>query len=301
MASILITGGTGLIGKQLTSSLQNKGHKVSILSRNTSKKPNVYQWSINDSYIENEAILNADYIIHLAGAGIADKRWTKTRKKELIDSRVDSTNLLFNKIQELNHNLKGFIAASGIGYYGATTSSTIYSEKDAPGNDFISKICKLWEKASLKFSTIDVRTVILRTGIVLSNKGGALPKIVKPIKLGFGAALGKGNQYMPWIHIDDLCNMYVEAIENNKIEGIYNAVSPSHVNNIELTNIIATYLKKKILLPNVPSFVFKILYGEMSKILLEGSRVSSKKVEKTGFKFKHSSTQDTIKNILTNY
>jgi uncharacterized protein (TIGR01777 family) len=300
MASILITGGTGLIGKQLTSLLQNKGHQVSILSRNTSEKPNIYQWSIQDNYIENEAILNADYIIHLAGAGIADKRWTKTRKKELIDSRVDSTNLLFKKVKELNPNLKGFIAASGIGYYGATTSSTIYSEKDAPGNDFISEICKLWENASFQFSNINIRTVVLRTGIVLSNKGGAFPKLIKPIKLGFGAALGKGNQYMPWIHIDDLCNMYVEAIENNKIEGIYNAVSPAHVNNIELTNIIATYLKKKILLPNVPSFVFKILFGEMSKILLEGSRVSSKKVEKNGFIFKHSNTQNTIKNILTN-
>lgn len=299
MASILITGGTGLIGKHLTTLLNKKGHQVSILSRNTSKKSTVYQWNIKENFIEDEAIIKADYIIHLAGAGIADKRWSKDRKKVLINSRVASTNLLFNKVKELNPNLKGFIAASGIGYYGATTSAKIYTEKDSSGTDFISEICNLWEKASLQFSTINIRTVILRTGIVLSNKGGAFPKLIKPIKFGVGAALGTGNQYMPWIHIDDLCNLYVESIENLEFEGVYNAVVPEHINNIELTKMAAQYLNKKIILPNIPSLVFKIIFGEMSKILLEGSRISSKKTEKNGFKFKYPTLKEALKNLIS--
>jgi len=299
MASILITGGTGLIGKHLTTLLKEKGHQVSILSRNTSKKATVYQWNIDENYIEDEAIINADYIVHLAGAGIADKRWSKDRKKVLIDSRVASTNLLFNKVTALNPNLKGFIAASGIGYYGATTSAKIYTEKDSSGNDFISEICKLWEKASLQFSANNIRTVILRTGIVLSNKGGAFPKLIKPIKFGIGSALGTGNQYMPWIHIDDLCNLYIESIENLELQGVYNAVAPQHINNIELTKIVAKHLKKKIILPNIPSFVFKIIFGEMSKIILEGSRISSKKIENTGVKFKYPTLKEALKKLIS--
>lgn len=298
MASILITGGTGLIGKKLTTLLEAKGHQISILSRRESKKDLVYKWDISDNFIENEAILNADYIIHLAGAGIADKRWTKQRKKVLIDSRVDSTNLLLKKVKKLNPNLKAFIAASGIGYYGATTSSKIYTEKDHPGNDFISKICTLWESASLQFSTINIRTVIFRTGIVFSNHGGAFPKLIRPIKLWVGAALGNGKQYMPWIHIDDLCAMYMYAIENTKVNGVYNAVSQEHTTNYKLTKDIATVLSKKIVLPSIPAFIFKLVFGEMSKILLEGSRVSSQKIKEIGFKFQYPRLKETLNKLL---
>ena len=285
MASILVTGGTGLIGSNLCNLLKSKGHNVLILSRGKTKKTNVFHWDIEKKHIDNEAIINADYIIHLAGAGIADKRWTKSRKKQLIASRVDSTNLLFEKVKELNPNLKGFISASGIGFYGAITSKKIFQENDAPNNDFLSKICILWEKEVYKFNSLNIRTVVLRTGVVFSKEGGALEKIIKPIKLGAGASLGSGKQYMPWIAMEDLCNMYVSAIENIEIKGIYNAVAPEHITNEELTKSIAKTLKKPLWLPNIPSFFLKIILGELAVILLEGSRVSSEKIKKTGFNF----------------
>jgi len=299
MTSILITGGTGLIGKHLCNVLRSKGYKILILSRNKTNNPNTYYWNISENYIDPKAIQTADYVIHLAGSGIADKRWTKKIKKELIDSRVKSANLLFSKIKTLNPNLKGFISASGIGYYGAITSEKIFKETDVSGNDFLATVCKIWEEASNQFNSLNIRTVILRTGVVFSKKGGAFEKMSQPIKLGFGSPIGTGNQYIPWIHIDDLCNMYVEVIENNELNGIYNAVAPDYVTNEFLTKSIATILHKKAWLPNVPSFMLKLIFGEMAVILLEGSRVSSEKIKSAGFKFKYSFLPEALKDLNT--
>ncbi len=298
MAIILITGGSGFIGKKLSNLLKEKGYKVFILSRTKSNHPNTFYWNLKENYIDEQAIIQTDYIIHLAGASIADKRWTKERKKVLINSRINSANLLFNKVKELNPNLKGFIAASGIGFYGATTTEKIYEENDTSGDDFISEICKLWEKASLQFNSINIRTVIFRTGIVFSNGGGAFPKLFKPIKFGFGAVLGNGKQYFPWIHIDDLCDLYLESIENKELKGIYNAIAPNYCTNKQLTKKIANTLGKKIWLPNIPSFIFKLFFGEMSIILLEGSRVSSKKIKDTGFKFNFRNLETALKDLI---
>ena len=299
MTSILITGGTGLIGKHLCNVLRSKGYKILILSRNKTNNPNTYYWNISENYIDPKAIQKADYVIHLAGAGIADKRWTKKIKKELIDSRVKSANLLFSKIKTLNPNLKGFISASGIGYYGAITSEKIFKETDVSGNDFLATVCKIWEEASNQFNSLNIRTVIFRTGVVFSKKGGAFEKMSQPIKLGFGSPIGTGNQYIPWIHIDDLCNMYVEAIENNELNGIYNAVASDYVTNEFLTKSIATILDKKAWLPNVPSFILKLIFGEMAVILLEGSRVSAEKIKSTGFKFKYPFLLEALKDLNT--
>ncbi|WP_457618592.1 TIGR01777 family oxidoreductase [Lutibacter sp.] len=255
---------------------------------------------MNENYIDIKAITTSDYIIHLAGAGIANKRWSKSRKKGLIDSRIKTTNLLYEKVKELNPNLKGFIAASGIGFYGAITSSKIFTEKDENGGDFLSLVCKLWEKASNQFNTLSIRTVIFRTGIVFSKNGGALQKIIKPIKLGFGSPIGSGNQFMPWIHLEDLCNMYIEAIENPSLKGIYNAVAPQHITNKFLTQEITKILKMKIWLPKIPSLVFKIIFGEMAIILLKGSRVSSDKISKTGFKFKFPDLESALLHLHLN-
>ena len=296
MASILVTGGSGFIGRTLCDLLRENGHTVLVLSRTKTDKPNTFYWNLQERYIDPEAIIKADYIIHLAGEGIADKRWSLQRKKDLINSRVETANLLFEKVKELNPNLKGFIAASGIGYYGATTSEKIYNENDAAGEDFISEICKVWEKASLQFDAINIRTVIFRTGVVLAKEGGALKKLSQPIKLGVGAPIGSGEQYIPWIHLNDLCNMYVEAIENRKFKGIYNAVAPEHITNKSLTKIIAKKLKKPLWLPNIPSFVMKILLGKMAIIILEGSRVSSEKIMATGFKFKYPNIKEALDN-----
>lgn len=299
METILITGGTGLIGKQLRHLLNSKGYNVTILSRSKSNNPNTYLWNIRNEFIDQKAIEQANYIIHLAGAGIADKRWSKKRKKDLIDSRVNSTKLLFKKVAKFNPNLKGFIAASGIGYYGAITSEKNYRENDVAGTDFLANVCKLWEAESQNFNTINIRTVILRTGIVFSKNGGAFEKISKPIKLGIGAPLANGKQYMPWIHIEDLCNIYINAIENNKLNGIYNAVSPESITNKELTNSIAVCLNTKIRFPNIPKIVLKIVLGEMSVILVEGSKVSSEKIEATSFKFKYPFIKSALNNLIS--
>jgi uncharacterized protein (TIGR01777 family) len=295
MTKILITGGTGLIGKQLQKKLQEKSYEVAILSRNPTSK-NEFLWNVNEGYIDEKAFENTGYIIHLAGAGIADKRWTTERKKELINSRVKSTNLLLKKIKEYQIPLKGFVSASGIGYYGAVTSDKIFTEEDNPENDFISKICVEWEKSVHQFQEFEIPTTILRTGIVLSKNGGALQKMNTPL---FLSALGSGNQFMPWIHIDDLCNLYIKAIENNEFTGIFNAVAPEHQTNQSFTKTLGKVLKKSVLPMNAPSFVLKSTLGELAYILINGSRVSSKKVEESGFQFQFKTLRDSLGNLYS--
>ncbi|WP_417785321.1 TIGR01777 family oxidoreductase [Tenacibaculum sp.] len=292
MGTILITGGTGLIGKELTKKLTSKGYVVNILTRSP-KKNNEFRWNVKESFIDKDAFTNVEYIIHLAGAGIADKRWTNERKKELIDSRVKTTTLLFNKVQEYQIPLKKFISASGIGYYGAITSDKIFTENDKPENDFISKICMKWEAATRQFQQIGVPITILRTGVVLSKNGGALQKMNTPL---FLSALGNGKQYMPWIHIDDLCRLYIKAIEDNNFSGVYNAVAPEYQTNESFTKLLGKVINKPVLPMNAPSFILKTALGEMAYILLKGSRVSSKKTNST-YNFIFPSLKTALTNI----
>lgn len=298
MSTILITGGTGLIGKQLTKLLIKKGYTVNLLSRTKTAKNNTFYWNLEQNFIEEEAIKTCDYIIHLAGANIAEKKWTTKRKQLLIDSRVKTANFLFEAVKKRNPTLKGFISASGIGYYGAITTAKIFTEEDKPSNDFISRICIEWENATKQFEIINIRTVILRTGVVFAEKESALQKITMPIKFGFGGAIGTGKQSMPWIHITDLCEIYAAAIENNNLTGIYNAVAPEAITNKELTIRIANFLKKPLWLPNIPSFFMKLLFGEMAVILLKGSHVSSQKIQKTGFKFQFPTLKEALDKIF---
>ncbi|OSY88227.1 epimerase [Tenacibaculum holothuriorum] len=276
MVKVLITGGTGLIGKELQKIITNKGYEVVILTRSP-KRNNEFLWNISENHIDEEAFNGVTHIIHLAGAGIADKRWTTDRKKELINSRVQSANLLFKYVKNLQISLKGFISASGIGYYGAKTSDIIFTEDDKPENDFISKICQQWEKAALQFKKLDIPVSILRTGVVLTKTGGALSKMNTPL---FLSALGNGQQFIPWIHINDLCNLYVEAVENTNFVGIFNAVAPEHQTNESFTKILGNTISKPVLPLNAPSFILKTALGEMAYILLNGSRVSANKTSK---------------------
>ncbi len=292
MAKIVITGGTGLVGKALEKILNERNHEVCILTRNPKQK-NHYKWDLATNFIAPEALENADYIIHLAGAGIADKKWTDVRKKELISSRVDTVNLLFKKIQEQKTNLKGFISSSGISYYGAITTENIFEEDDKAGHDFISKICVEWENAAHQFSALEIPITILRTGVVLSNNGGALKKMNTPL---FLSALGTGKQYIPWIHIDDLCMMYVQAVEDNNFSGIFNAAAPEHHTNASFTKTLGKVLRKFVTPFNVPKFILKLAVGELAVIVLEGSRVSTKKIE-TRFSFKFPSLKDALADI----
>ncbi|MGJ8744748.1 TIGR01777 family oxidoreductase [Polaribacter sp.] len=291
MAKIIITGGTGLVGKRLSKLLIDKNNDVVILSRNP-KNTNEFKWDISAQYVDEKALVNADYIIHLAGAGIADKRWTKERKQIIIDSRVKSANLLFDKIKELKIDLKGFISASGIGYYGAITSDLVFEETDNVGADFLGEVCQKWEHAAHQFSTENIPVTILRTGIVLSDKGGALEKMKTPII----APLGSGKQFLPWIHIDDLCNIFLKTIEDN-LEGIFNAVAPEHHTSKTFSKAFAKSLKRPFLAIGVPGFLLKLMFGEMAIILLTGSRISAKKIEKNGYSFRFKTLKKALNNL----
>lgn len=299
MAKVLITGGTGLVGQHLSKMLLSKGYEVAILGRTkkTGTTIPMFYWDVNKNIIDKEAIKSVDYIIHLAGVNIAGKRWTKNRKQEIIDSRVKSTKLLFNNIDP-NHKLKAFISASAIGYYGIITSNHIFTETDPPANDFLGETCRLWEDSANKFQNQGIRTVKIRTGIVLSIQDGALSKMIKPFKLGFGSALGSGKQFMPWIHIDDLCEIYIKAIEDSEMNGAYNAVAPKHINNIEFSQEITKRLKRPFWSVNIPAFLLKLHLGEMADILLKGSRVSPDKIIASGYNFKNPTLKSALKKLL---
>jgi uncharacterized protein (TIGR01777 family) len=296
METVLITGGTGLICNQLTFLLKSKGYEVIHLSRNISKKQHAptYLWDVEKKTIDAQAIEKADYIIHLAGAGIGDKRWTTKRKKEIINSRINSANLLFEAIKNSNKKIKAFVSSSSFGFYGAITTSTIFFEQDKAANDFLGHTCKLWENSTLPISEMGIRTVIIRTGVVLGKNASALEKIMVPVKLGIGSPIGDGKQYMPWIHLDDICGIYLKAIKDNQMTGIYNAVAPEHITNAIFMKTVADVLKKPFIFPNVPAFIIKLIVGEMSVIVLKGSKVSPQKIMAAGFKFKFT----TVKNAL---
>lgn len=275
------------MGKHLSKKLKEKGYSVAVLSRTSKKDVDIptYSWDIEKKQIDKEAIETADCIIHLAGASIAEKRWTAKRKQLIIDSRVKSGQLIFDKVKENKNKLKIFISASAIGYYGAVTSDKIFSETDPPANDFLGETCKQWEQSADRFEELGIRTVKIRTGIVLSKQGGALEKMITTVKMGIGSPLGSGKQYMPWIHIDDLCGIYIKAIEDAQMNGAYNAVAPNHKTNSDFTKEMAHVLKKPLWLPNVPSIALKIIFGSMSAIILKGSRVSSEKIKAAGYNF----------------
>lgn len=300
-STILITGGTGLVGQALRQKLIAKGYAIKLLStsKNKCNGIDVFYWNLENEQLDERALENIDYIIHLAGANISDKRWTAQQKKVIIDSRTISTNLLLNELKKRNKTLKAFISSSATGYYGAITSEHIFLETDQNEQDFLGKVCNQWEAGVEEISALGIRTVKLRTGVVLSNKGGALKKLIAPARWGLSAAMGSGKQYLPWIHIDDLCNMYIHCLENNHIQGVYNAVAPQHITNKDFTKELAVSLNKPYFLPNIPYFLLKTVLGEMSLIILEGSRISCEKIIATGFQFKYKAITEAL-HSLTN-
>lgn len=295
MRKVLITGGSGLVGRRLSFLLKSRGYEVRILSRSNNPKNSykTFLWNISEKTINDSAFEDLNHIIHLAGAGIADKRWSEKRKKEIIASRVASTNLLYNTVKRLKTPLDSFISASATGYYGAITSETIFEEKDKPAKDFLGKVCSLWEDSIFQFNEIKIRTVALRTGIVLSKDGGALKKMKTPII----TSLGNGKQYMPWIHIDDLCELYIKAIEDQEFKGAFNAVSSEHICNLSFSKKVSKIFNHPFLAVGTPSFILQIVFGEMSTIILNGSRISANKIKQAGFKFKFENLEKALKNL----
>ncbi len=308
MATILITGGTGLVGRALSSALLEKKHNVIILTRSTkqmaiSPQPKNgiqwVQWNVEAQTIDKDAVAKADYIIHLAGAGVADKRWTKKRKQEIVDSRVKSGALLVTALSEIENNVKAVITASAIGWYGAdpVIPNPIPFLEDAPADTaFLGDTCRQWEQSIEPVTQLKKRVVKLRIGIVLSKDGGALKEFIKPLQFGVAAILGNGKQMISWIHIDDLVNMFMAAIENENMNGVYNAVAPKPVSNKELTLELARSRKKFFIPFYVPSFILKLLLGEMSIEILKSATVSSTKIQQAGFNFKFPDIKSALKN-----
>ena len=300
--NVLLTGGSGFIGSYLTKVLIDNGFSVSVLSRSDRKNTDLitfYKWNLEHNYIDEEAVLKADYIVHLAGEGIVEKSWTTKRKKALLESRIQPIDLIYAVLKKNNKLLDAFISASAVGIYGAVTNEEICTEESPAENDFLGITCQKWEAASDKITSLGIRTVKIRTGIVLGKKDGFLKKLSPGFKAGFGTILGTGKQYLPWIHVEDLCNIYLKAIQDEQINGVYNATVLDNTSNETLSKTLANLYGYTIWLPKIPAFVLRLFLGEMSQVVLNGQRVSSEKIKQRGFKFRFKNLEAALSDCLS--
>jgi len=301
MATISITGGTGTIGRTLGQFLLDKGHQVIVLCRAVPKnKQKGIQYALWNPYkreLDATSLANTEYLINLAGAGVADKRWTSSRKQEIAESRIASGETLVQFLQTKPNVVKGIISMSAIGWYGPDRGK-IFSEEDPAYDDFLGATCKAWEQSIAPVSALGKRLVILRTGIVLTKEGGALPEFTKPVQFGVAPILGSGKQMISWIHVQDLCRMIEWGMEHEEIKGIFNAVSPHPVNNKTMMLTIARILRGRFFIPiPVPAFVLKLMLGEMSIEVLKSATASSKKAEDAGFAFRFDQLEKALEDL----
>lgn len=302
METILISGGTGLIGSRLRDLLIDQGFKVIILTRNVKKFTNSSQvqyaeWDPEERNIDASVFDAADHIIHLAGEGVADKRWTRKRKKEIIDSRVNTAQFLAVCLNKYPNKVKTILAASAIGWYGpdpAVPNPNPFLESAPSYQDFLGTTCKKWEDALHEFETLNKRLVIFRTGIVLSNNGGAYPQFKNCVGPGITAILGRGGQMISWIHIHDLASMYRYALINSSLHGVYNAVAPTPVSNEQLIREIELNKNRKQIKLHIPEFILKVVLGELSIEVLKSCTVSSAKITEGGYEFKYQTIEEAI-------
>lgn len=298
--TVLITGATGLIGRHLTQLLLNEGYIIHTLSRKGIPEwPEIksFSWDPEKGIIDKKCVENVDAIVHLAGESIAGKPWTSSRKQKIITSRTASIRLLYKLIQSNPlSKVNTVISASAMGYYG-DRADEILTEEAQPGNDFMAQTCISWENAVSEGELLGLRVVKLRTGIVLTSEGGALPQLAGPVRAGFGTALGSGKQWMPWIHIDDAVRMYKFVLNNDEASGNYNQCSPIPVTNRQMTSAIADVLGKPLWLPGVPAFILRIALGEMKAVILNSTRTSANKIINLGFRFRFNDLGEALQNI----
>jgi len=302
MNTVLITGGTGLVGTRLSQMLHDKGYRVIHLSRKEqlqAKFP-AYRWDINEGFIDPAALDKADHIVHLAGASIIGPRWTKHRKKVIIDSRVNSLKLLAQQLKTLDKLPQSFIAASAVGYYGNTGDKVITEQSPPSQTGFLSETCVRWEVAADDIAAINIRLVKLRIGIVLSTIDGALPKMMISFKANVGTWFGNGQQYYPWIHIDDLASMFIQAIEKKDMRDVYNATAPNPVTNKDFIKTLSKALDKKSLLIATPSLVLRLAMGEMADTILHGNRVIPERMLAENFQFQHPNLEEALRDLILN-
>ncbi len=308
MPIVLISGGTGLIGTNLTRHLIEKNYDVIILTRDKDKssgnpKISYAYWDIKNQEIDAEAIRKADHIIHLAGAGVMDKRWTKKFKTQIIESRTKSSELIVEALGKNSHHIKSFVSASAIGWYGGDFNPLIrkegFVETDPADKDsFLGETCLLWESSVDPIAELGIRLTKVRTGVVLSNEGGAYKEFKMPVKFGIAGILGSGKQVVSWIHIDDISRMYIELMENESTSGSYNGVAPMPVTNKKLTLLIAETLKGRFFIPiHVPEFFLKLIFGQQSIEILKSATISDKKIKATGFTFLYPSIDAAVEEL----
>jgi uncharacterized protein (TIGR01777 family) len=300
MEKILIGGGSGFIGKALSEKLTSEGYDINIFTRNPDQDSpyKLFYWNPPENFADDKAFEGISCIINLTGENISGKRWSKKQKEKIEKSRKESTELFRQKINDHKLNIKKYISSSAIGYYGTFNSEKIFKEDDPPGNDFLSEVCMIWENAVNKIKDDGIQTAILRTGVVFNKEGGAFPKLIQTLKYNNLAVLGSGKQYIPWIHIEDLTSMILYLIKNNKLTGVYNAVGPVSYTQKTILKKIQEYSKKKMILTKIPGFILKLIFGEMASILLYGSRISSEKIEKSGFEFKYRKFEDALTELI---
>ena len=299
--TILITGATGLIGQEIVKQCHAEGITVHYLTTSKSKLSTDtnykgFYWNPNNNEIDHTCFEGVSAIINMVGASIS-KRWTASYKKEILESRTKTAQLLQDTIKTHNYKIDQVVSASAIGIY--PTSLVNYYEEDNTeiSESFLGKVVHEWEAAVDGFKSLGCKVAKIRIGLVLAEEGGALPEIVKPIKFGAGAAFGSGEQWQSWIHVEDLAALFVFALQNN-FEGIYNGVAPNPVSNEELTKAAASVLSRPLILPNIPKFAMKLVLGEMHILLFESQRVSSQKIEATGFNFKFANLRPALEDLL---
>ncbi len=298
---ILITGATGLIGQEIAKQCLENNYTVNYLTTNRAKikrtkNYNGFYWNPETQNIDKNCFKNVDAIIHLAGATIS-KRWTLEYKENIVSSRKNATTLLINALKGESHTIKHVISASAIGVYPDSLSNYYDESYKGKGDSFLNYVVKEWEGSIDDFSKLHIPVCKIRIGLVLSNNGGALPEMIKPIRYGLGSVFGSGKQWQSWIHITDLASLFLYAL-NYRLIGVYNGVAPNPVTNSELIKTIAKVLQKPLLLPNTPKFIMKTILGEMHSLLYESQRVSSKKIENKGFSFTYNNLKPALENLL---
>ncbi|MHA8071960.1 TIGR01777 family oxidoreductase [Aquirufa ecclesiirivi] len=292
---ILITGGTGFIGKELQKQLRSSGYEVVILSRSGGD----FHWDPSKGEMDFRALEGVDAIIHLAGAGIAEKRWTESRKEELIQSRVQSSQTLYQALKQHPHQVHTLISASGIGYYGADTGERLCEESTEPGQDFISTCTQAWEGSLKGMEDLGIRVVKFRIGLVMGNGGGIFPVLQKPIRWFVGANIGTGKQWQSWIHLKDLIGMFQWALQEKTMQGVYNAVAPEPLRQSELNQQLARAMHRPLFLPAVPAFALRLVLGEMAVLVTGGNLVSSDRIQKeAGFSFRFVRFSEALKDLI---
>lgn len=297
MPTVLLAGGSGLIGTRLTELLHLRAYTVRLLTRNP-KGPQQFAWDPARGTVDDAAFPEVDYVINLAGEGIADQRWTDDRKRAIIESRVKSARLLRDSFQRLHIQPKAYLSASAIGYYGNTGERRL-REIDPPVEDsFMVQCCQAWEQAADEVAALGIRTVKFRIGVVLAKEGGALLEFIKPLRFGVGTYFGDGRAWYSWIHRNDLCRAFIWAMENEAIEGVYNAVAPQPERNKALIQAAARAMNKNAMLVPVPAFTLRLALGEMSSVVLNSNLISAEKIQAAGFVFEYPEVSAALQHIL---